>query len=96
MLDIAYYILFRPVRTGTIEVTKRNFVKIEFSYQGSRWYNISNILNHKDIKAAISPYFKNQNSPNFLHLYATNYNKLYNYRDALRRLNTEDVIGYPS
>ena len=62
-LDIAKYRRFRPGYTGTTEITKRNLMKMEFRNKCLDSFNISNILYHKDVKAAVSPYFKDQNSP---------------------------------
>ena len=54
--------LFRPVCTVTTEVIKRNFMQIEFRNMDLDATDIKKyILNHKDFKAAIPPYFDNQN-----------------------------------
>ena len=86
VLDIATYRLFRPVRSDSTENPNRNFMKIEFRNKGLDAINISNILNYKDVKAAIPPYFKNQNPLLISYSYTTPIaTKIFNYKDVLPR-----------
>lgn len=71
-------------------------MKIEFRSKGPDAINISNILNQKDVKAAIPLYFKNHISPlipfSYMPPIAT---KIFNWRDVLRLVDTEYDIGDP-
>ena len=72
-------------------------MKIDFRNKGLDAIDLSNILFHKDVKAAILSYFKKDNptliSYSYMPPIAT---KIFNYIDVLRHLNTKDVIGDPS
>ena len=72
ILDIARFNLYKPVQTGSWEeITKQNFLKLEFRNKGLSAVNISDILNHKKIKSAVSPYFKSQSPPVVSYSYST-------------------------
>ena len=58
--DVALFRLFKPVRSEPLTSEDRKFLHIPFKNKGIDAINISNILNRKEVKSQIPPYFKNQ------------------------------------
>ena len=99
ILDVAKFRLYKPVQTVSPEETPtRNVLKLDFRNKGLDTVNISNILNHKKVTSNIPAYFKNQSpfwqlSYSYLSPIAP---KIFNYKNLLQGLNTENITRNPS
>ena len=99
ILDVAKFRLYKPVQTVSPEETPtRDVLKLDFRNKGLDTVNISNILNHKKVTSTIPAYFKNQSpfwqlSYSYLSPIAP---KIFNYKNLLQGLNTENITRNPS
>ena len=93
ILDISHNVLFKPVRTGHSQQTEnRRFLKLNFTNKGIDTINVGNILNHKQVRDKIPPYFKNQESPCISYKYNKSVaSKLFNYKVSLKELDIDSV-----
>ena len=57
ILDIGHHRLYKPVNSISTE-EKRSFLNVKFANKGLDAINLSNILNTKDVKSKVPPYFK--------------------------------------
>jgi hypothetical protein len=57
-------------------------------------FNISNILNRKEVVKEIPPYFKNQSVPIVSYSYSIG-RKIFNYKEALQDINIEEYLKNP-
>ena len=98
ILDVAKFRLYKPVQTVSPEETPtRDFLKLDFRNKGLDAVNISNILNHKKVTSAIPAYFKNQSPPVISYSYSSPIApKIFNYKNVLQGLNTENITRNPS
>ena len=90
--------LTKPVQTVSPEKTPiRDFLKLDFRNKGLDAVNISNILNHKKVTSTIPVYFKNQSPPIISYSYSSPIApKIFNYKNVLQGLNTENITRNPS
>ena len=97
ILDVAKIRLYKPVQTVSPEETPtRDFLKLDFRNKGLDAVNINNILNHKKVTSTIPAYFKNQ-SPPIIYSYSSPIApKMFNYKNVLQGLNTENITRNPS
>ena len=97
-LDVAKFRLYKPVQTVSLEETPtRDFLKLDFRNKGLDTVNISNILNHKKVTSTIPAYFKNQSPPIISYSYSSPIApKIFNYKNVLQGLNTENITRNPS
>ena len=98
ILDVAKFMLYKPVQTVPPEDTPtRDFLKLDFRNKDLDAVNISNILNYKKVTSTIPVYFKNQNPPIISYSYLSPIApKIFNYKNVLQGLNTENITRNPS
>ena len=96
--DVTKFRLYKPVQTVSPEETPtRDFLKLDFRNKGTDAVNISNTLNHKKVTSIIPAYFKNQSPPIISYSYSSPIaSKIFNYRNVLQGLNTENITRNPS
>ena len=92
ILDVAKFRLYKPVQIVSPEETPtRDFLKLDFRNKGLDAVNISNILNYNKVTSTIPAYFKNK-SPPIIYSYSSPIApKLFNYKNVLQGLNTENI-----
>ena len=97
-MDVAKFRLYKPVQTVSPEETPTpDFLKLDFRNKGIDAVNISNILKHKKVTSTIPAYFKNQSPSIIFYTYTPPIApKIYNYRNVLQGLNTENITRNPS
>ena len=90
--------MYKPVQTVSPEETPtRDFLKLDFRNKGLDTVNISNKLNHKKVTSTIPAYFKNQIPPIISYSYSSPIApKIFNYKNVLQGLNTENITRNPS
>ena len=98
ILDVAKFRLYKPDQTvSPEEILTRDFLKLDFRNKGLDAVNISNILNHKKLTSTIPAYFKNQSPPIISYRYSSPIApKIFNYKNVLQGLNTENITRNPS
>ena len=97
ILDICHHRLFKPVRSDTSSDSSRFFLKPKFINKGIDSINLPNILNHKNIKSNIPPYFKFQKPPIISYSYSpTIASKIFNYKRTLTNLDLNNDLSIPS
>ena len=98
ILDVAKLRLYKPVQTVSPEETPtRDFLKLDFRNRGLDAVTISNILNYKKVTSTIPSYFKNQSKPIISYSYSSPIApKIFNYKNVLHGLNTENITRNPS
>ena len=91
IMDIAYHRLYKPVRTTTVDNTKRSFFKLKFLNKGIDAINMSNIMHHKNVKSKIPNYFKDCETPIISYSYTRSIAyKIFNYKQTLKDMNFND------
>ena len=97
-MDVAKFRLYKTVQTVSPEETPtRDFLKLDFRNKGLDDVNISNILNHKKVISTIPAYFKKQSPPIIYYSYSSPIApKIFNYKNVMQRLNTENITRHPS
>ena len=94
--DVAFFRLFKPVRSEPLHDNKRKFLPIHFSNKGIDAINISNVLHHKEVTSKIPPYFQNQSVPIISYSYTkTIAPKIFNYHQALQGLDMDEYLKNP-
>ena len=98
ILDVAKFRLYRPVQTVSPEETPTcDFLKLDYRNKGLNVVNISNILNHNNVTSTIPAYFKNQSPPIISYSHSCPIApKIFNYKNVLQGLNTENITRNPS
>ena len=98
ILDVAKLRLYKPVQTVSPEETPtRDFLKLDFKNKGLDAINISNILNHRKVTSTIPAHFKCQSPPIISYSYSSPIApKIFNYKNMLQGLNTENITRNPS
>ena len=93
ILDVAKFRLYKPIQTVSPEETPtRDFLKLDFRNKGLDAVNISSILNHKNVTSTIPDYLKNQSPPIISYSNSSPIApKIFNYRNLLEGLNTENI-----
>ena len=94
--DVAFFRLFKPVRSEPLHDNNRKFLPIQFSNKGIDAINISNVLHHKEVTSKVPPYFQNQSVPIISYSYTkTIAPKIFNYKQALQGLDIDEYLKNP-
>ena len=95
ILDIGHHRLYKPVKSISTE-EKRSFLKVKFANKGLDAINLSNILNNKNVKSKVPPYFKEHPIPIVSYSYTRSIaSKIFNYKTIIRSVNIKDIKSKP-
>ena len=95
IIDIGHHRLYKPVKSINTD-QNRSFLKVKFENKGLDAINLSNILNNKNVKSKVPPYFKEHPAPIVSYSYTRSIaSKIFNYKRTIQSVNIKDFKSKP-
>ena len=96
ILDIANYMLFRPMRSDVPAEKSKHFMKIKFLNKAVDAINLPALLRSTSVTDKIPVYFRDKEQPIVSYEYtSTVASKLFNFAPALSNLNVSEYLSNP-